>query len=241
MKNIKKFLLITAMTMALGTSAFAASGFEFILNVPFGINVGIPNKETKDMGADGTHIGFDVGVDAQIGYMFQVSSGFGISALVELGYAHDHYLGYSVEETSYDDSTGDVLGTFKVSQSYGLDSFKIGLLPKFNIGAFSIGIGGGVKVPLSRKLTYKEGDSKESMKMAMGDTLSIFTPPVIGYVKATFDYSIFFLDNLAFNIGLYLGGDIAKTELLMDANGNAGTLSSFDIGVELGLKFGPRA
>lgn len=115
------------------------------------------------------------------------------------------------------------------------------MLPKFNIGAFSIGIGGGVKVPLGGKMTYKAGDLKESMKIAMGDALTIFTPPVIGYVKATFDYSIFFTDNLALNVGLYLGGDIAKSELVIDANGNPGNISSFDVGVELGLKFGPRA
>ena len=239
MKNIKKFLLTIAMTMILGTSAFAASGFEFILNVPLGAGITMLPKDYKDLGAKGT-AGFDAGVEVQLGYMFQVVNGFGISALVELGYAHDHF-GYSVEtEVAFDPTTMNPI-TAKVDQSYGLDSFKIGLLPKFNIGAFAIGIGGGVKVPLGGKMTYKIGDAKESMKMAMGDALTLFTPPVVGYVKATFDYSIFFLDNLAFNIGLYLGGDIAKTELLMDANGNPGNISSFDIGVELGLKFGPRA
>ncbi|TXJ46651.1 hypothetical protein EPJ70_00445 [Brachyspira aalborgi] len=96
MKKIKKFLLTIAMTMIFSVSAFAASGFEFILNVPFGINVGIPNKETKDAakaaGGDmDTHMGFDVGVDAQIGYMFQVKDGFGISVLGELGCSKVYY------------------------------------------------------------------------------------------------------------------------------------------------------
>ena len=50
MKNIKKFLLITAMTMALGTSAFAASGFEFLFQLAGGAGVSIPNKEAKDLG-----------------------------------------------------------------------------------------------------------------------------------------------------------------------------------------------
>ena len=235
MKNIKKFLLIMAMTMALGTSAFAASGFEFILNVPLGAGISIVPKDYKGEGVKGT-AGFDAGVEVQLGYMFQVVDGFGVSALVELGYAHDHF-GFSAEE--YDETTGNYT-TPKLS--YDLDSFKIGLLPKFNIGAFAIGIGGGVKVPLGGKMTFKDFDnSKYSQKMAMGDALSVFTPPVIGYVKATFDYSIFFMDNLAFNIGLYLGGDIAKSNLLPDANGNPGVFSSFDVGVELGLKFGPKA
>ena len=49
MKNIKKFLLTMAMTMALGTSAFASSGFEFLLNWSGGIKIGIPNKPAKDI------------------------------------------------------------------------------------------------------------------------------------------------------------------------------------------------
>ena len=237
MKNIKKFLLITAMTMALGTSAFAESGFEFILNVPLGAGITIPDKDLKDAGYKGT-AGFEAGVSAQLGYMFQVVNGFGISALVELGYAHDHF-GTSIEADL--GALGIGTGTYKVSDSYALDSFQIGLLPKFNIGAFSIGIGGGVKVPLGGKYTMKVGDVKDSLKYAMGDALSRFTPPVIGYIKATFDYSIFFTDRLAFNIGLYLGGDIAKQEVGIGDVSATSTTSSFDIGVELGLKFGPRA
>ena len=69
----------------------------------------------------------------------------------------------------------------------------------------------------------------------------MFSSPVIGYVKATFDYSIFFTEKLSLNVGLYLAGDIAKTFLFEDGNGNPGGFSSFDIGVELGFKFGPKA
>ena len=50
MKKIKKFLLTMAMTMALGTSAFAASGFEFLFQLAGGPGVVIPNKEAKDLG-----------------------------------------------------------------------------------------------------------------------------------------------------------------------------------------------
>ena len=239
MKNIKKFLLTMAMTMALGTSAFAASGFEFILNVPLGIGVNIPPKSLKDAGAKGK-VGFDAGVAAQLGYMFQVTSGFGISALVELSYAHDSFV-YSIVEdlyTEYPDGSYST-GSAEMFYSYALDSFQIGLLPKFNIGAFAIGIGGGVKVPLGGKTaSWFGGGSKDTYKLSTSDALHLFTPPVIGYVKATFDYSIFFLDNLALNVGLYLGGDIAKQD---DGLGGKITTSSFDVGVELGLKFGPKA
>ena len=48
--------------------------------------------------------------------------------------------------------------------------------------------------------------------------------------------SIFFMDNLAFNIGLYLGYDMIK-----GSESEPEYWGSFDIGIELGLKFGPRA
>ena len=247
MKNIKKILLTMAMTMALGTSAFAASGFEFILNVPFGINVGIPNKETKDaakaVGGDmDNHMGFDVGVDAQIGYMFQVKDGFGISVLGELGYSFDTYgygYGYTIPI-----ATGDTRIRFSYGEQY--HSFKIGLLPKFNIGfggrhGLAIGIGGGAKIPISGKsvsISYS-GNTEEGRidtKLKRKDITDLFSPSVIGYVKVTFDYYLFFTDNIGMNFGLYLGGDFAPKL----KNTKIGT-DAFDFGLQLGFRFGPKA
>ena len=222
MKKIKKFLLTIAMTMALGTSAFAASGFEFILNVPLGVGITIPPKVLKDFGVKGG-AGFDAGVSVQLGYMAQVVNGFGISALFELGYAHDSFgLKFDTEK-----------------MSFALESLQVGLLPKFNIGAFAIGIGGGIKFPLGASFKYP---GQPAEKIPIG-AFMMFSPPVVGYVKATFDYSIFFTEKLALNVGLYLAGDIAKLSEEMgffDVGGKVG-ISSFDVGVELGFKFGPKA
>ena len=245
MKNIKKILLIMAMTMALGTSAFAASGFEFILNVPLGLGIGIPTKTEKDTYKPlsvKSGIGFDGGVTAQLGYMFQVVDGFGISVLGELGYAHT---------TRSGSAKGEIDGVkVSASSTYSLDSFQIGLLPKFNIGAFAIGIGGGVKIPMAVQLSYKykygdEPEVKGKEKIDMKYFKDMYSPAVIGYIKGTFDYSIFFMDNLAFNIGLYLGYDMIKTKAIPASEFQEEQKSEmqgvFDIGIELGLKFGPRA
>ena len=144
MKNLKKIILTMAMTMVLGTSAFAESGFEFLLNVPLGMHISFPNKETKDLGVKG-YGGFDAGVDVQIGYMFQVKDGFGISVLAELGYIWDWYNFRS--ETA----TANGGGGWELNGNY--HSFKLGLLPKFNIGikkgVIALGIGGGVKIPVA--------------------------------------------------------------------------------------------
>ena len=235
MKKIKKFLLTMAMTMALGTSAFASSGFEFLLNWSGGLKLGIPNKAAKDIGFKKGG-GFDTAITAQIGYMFQVKDGFGISLLGELGYAFDNY-----------NMQTDTAINMSVSSMF--NSFQLGLLPKFNIGfggrhGLAIGIGGGVKIPISGNYTLNldlnganpDGSALTQLDLKREDIISMFNPALIGYIKASIDYYLFFTDSIAMEFGLYLGGDFAPkqkdTKIGLDA---------FDIGLQLGFRFGPKA
>ena len=245
MKTVKKIILVLLMLIVFSVSAFAASGFEFILNVPVGLSVGFHNyKLTKEDEAikeflepdlkRNSSIGFDIGVSAQLGYMFQVKDGFGISVLGEIGYSHDSYSFVLASDK-------------KFAESFTFESIQVGLLPKFNIGAFAIGVGGGVKIPLSGK-NYQKYDGKIlanfPINLNSSDIKKYFKTPVIGYIKVTFDYSIFFTDRVAFNIGLYAGYDfgmnmserLAPKDLFEYIN-----FSSFDVGLQLGLKFGPKA
>ncbi|WPC24970.1 outer membrane beta-barrel protein [Brachyspira hyodysenteriae] len=249
MRSVKKIILTLMMTSVLSVSAFAASGFEAILNVPIGLSVGFHNykltKEAEPMKNEieksikqNSSVGFDIGVSAQLGYMFQVKEGFGISVLGEIGYSHDSYAFVFA-------------GNEKVVSSFTFESIQIGLLPKFNIGAFAIGVGGGVKIPLSGQQSVKE-DGKVvdgfPYKWKTADIKDVFKTPVIGYIKATFDYSIFFTDNIAMNVGLYLGYDFGMSmsdnylaSLYAPGVFESMGFSSFDIGLQLGLKFGPKA
>ena len=235
MKKIKKFLLTIAMTMALGTSAFASSGFEFLLNWSGGLKIGIPNKAAKTIGYEKGG-GFDTAITAQIGYMFQVKDGFGISLLGELGYAFDNY-----------NMQTDTAINMSVSSMF--NSFQLGLLPKFNIGfggrhGLAIGIGGGVKIPISGNYTLNldlnganpDGSALTQLDLKREDIISMFNPALIGYIKASIDYYLFFTDSIAMEFGLYLGGDFGmKTKI-----GKVG-LDAFDIGLQLGFRFGPKA
>ncbi|WP_242003586.1 PorT family protein [Brachyspira aalborgi] len=203
--------------------------------MPFGLNVGLPTKETKDMfGSDNlTHMGADVGVDAQIGYMISVKEGFGISLLAELGYSFDSY-GYGYKTITPEAN--------KASYWQYYHSFKLGLLPKFNIGvgkgAIAIGIGGGAKIPLAgkSKITATIGgvETKTEVDLKRQDIVDLFSPSVIGYLKVTFDYYLFFTDNIGMNFGLYLGGDFAPKSQRIGVN-------AFDFGLQLGFRFGPKA
>lgn len=247
MKTIKKIILVLSMLVVFSVSAFAASGFEFILNVPVGLSVGFQNyKLVKDMeqykddikreAGLNSFVGFDIGVSAQLGYMLQVKEGFGISFLAEVGYSHDSY-GF----TSVSDKNQSLLFT--------TESLQVGLLPKFNIGAFAIGIGGGVKIPLAMNLYAKDNGSKIDPPFALDKkAANNIKSPVMGYLKLTFDYSIFFTDYTALNIGLYAGYDFGFniTDKFINPDPQFKTFeymnfSGFDVGLQLGLKFGPKA
>ncbi len=241
MKKIKKFLLTIAMTMIFSVLTFAASGFEFILNVPFGINWSIPTGELKGKGGA---MGVDAGVDAQIGYMISVKDGFGISVLGELGYSWDMY-SYSIGVVGDGSGSSGGLDVQLKESSLLLyfHSFKLGLLPKFNIGfggrhGLAIGIGGGVKIPIAGELMSSSGGNAitVSTPLKRQDITDFFSPSVIGYMKVTFDYYLFFTDNIGMNFGLYLGGDFGLKQKETKIGGDA-----FDIGLQLGFRFGPKA
>ena len=244
------------MTMIFSVSAFAASGFEFLFQLAGGAGVVIPNKEAKDLGIKGT-LSADADVSAQIGYMFQVKEGFGISVLGELGYSFDGYsMGYGSGAIT-SSSVGGGNTTYSAEASLSIEqffhSFKLGLLPKFNIGfggrhGLAIGIGGGVKIPVAGKqsltvtiagnnhATSEDAKTQTDIPLKRKDITDMFSPAVIGYMKVTFDYYLFFTDNIAMNFGLYLGGDFGPKQKDTKIGGD-----SFDIGLQLGFRFGPKA
>ena len=238
---MKKIFLTIAMTMIFSVSVFAASGFEFLFQLAGGPGVVIPNKEAKDLGIKGS-LSSDADISAQIGYMFQVKDGFGISLLGELGYALDYYNMFS-----------DIS-----SLSSMFNSFQLGLLPKFNIGfggrhGLAIGIGGGVKIPISGRFsttstfavndaaTEEEVQSTLDINLKRKDITDLFSPSVIGYMKVTFDYYLFFTDNIAMNFGLYLGYDFGMKIKNLTLGGNGIGGGAFNLGLQLGFRFGPKA
>lgn len=233
MKSLKKFFIIITMTTIFTASAFAASSVEFIINAPLQIGVGIPSQFLKDNAGAKSETAFEYGVTAQFGRMMHISRGFGISLLAELGYAHNNFA-MSINARKIGEEMDN-----NVNFYYEFESLQVGVLPKLNFGAFSIGIGGGVKIPIEGKETVKIGSEKDSVKLSKSDIDSILDPDIIGYVKGTLDYSIFLTDRFALNLGLYLGYDIIKAEIpIGDTKYYWG---SFDAGVEVGLRFGQRA
>ncbi|MEI0495268.1 hypothetical protein R4J09_07610 [Brachyspira intermedia] len=249
MKKIKRLSLVIALILVANIKVFAEGGFEFAVNVPIGASFGMPSGFepsytfiTGSKSTITTEAGFDSGVQVQIGYMFTFG-GFGLSLLGDLGYSFDSYRYSDYLNSEYRDIYGNSTKIeYKQTISMYMHNFQIGILPKFNFGNFAWGIGGGVKIPMAGTIENTTKDSLNGNYTRKIDyKSSYFELPVIGYFKMTFDYSFFFNDSMAFVLGAYLGADIGpiwkQGQLTSDKDPS---ISSFDIGVNLGFKFGPR-
>lgn len=226
MKKIFLMLLMSA-------SVFAAGGFEAAVNIPFLISVGIPlgnSGEKREVDA-----GFNSGITVQLGYGSHSENGLGFSVLAEIGYAFNQFANYYPNRP------------YKESVTTSFHSLQLGLLPKFNMDNFSIGLGGGVKIPFSGYImTYNEFSSSqrnyyyEDINFGyIKDTYDKMF--VIPYIKLTFDFYTpefdsetgTISDTSDAGVGLYLGYDFGPKN-----KNNVGT-DSFNIGVQFSCRLKP--
>ena len=242
-----KYLRIIFTTMALMTifsvSVFAKSGFEFHYNALLGVGVSFPTTSMKDMGFK-SDIGFDGTGLFQIGYMRQVKEGFGISYLLELGY---NFSSYSISGKLGSDALSKITGMVMnyPDMSVILENYffniQVGLFPKFNFGNFSIGIGGGIKVPITGETTTTINvtainyEIENTQKLSRTDIADMFNPPIFGYVKTSLAYSFYLTDKVSLDVGLYLSYDIMQFINDGGKDEYGGTLNT---GIIFGVKFG---
>ncbi|MEI0478905.1 hypothetical protein [Brachyspira pulli] len=236
-------VIILSVMLVFAKLSFAESGWQFGLMIPIGASFGFYDVNfSKDATADyinnyrkssGT-VGFDAGVNIQAGYL--VSDGdIGISLLADLGYAHDSFgLGSTYEENGV---------KIKSKEYYTFENFSLGILPKFHYKNFAFGLGLGVKIPLylthSTEVVKDNTSTKTYGYYGVSKIDSIMKNSVITYVKLTFDYSFYVHEDVALLVGAYLGTDFGidlrgAEKVMVDSR----NLSSFDLGVQLGLKIG---
>ncbi|MEI0607074.1 hypothetical protein R4K48_08945 [Brachyspira pulli] len=236
-------VIILSVMLVFAKLSFAESGWQFGIMIPIGASFGFYDVNfSKDATADyinnyrkssGT-VGFDAGVNIQAGYL--VSDGdIGISLLADLGYAHDSFgLGSTYEENGV---------KIKSKEYYTFENFSLGILPKFHYKNFAFGLGLGVKIPLylthSTEVVKDNTSTKTYGYYGVSKIDSIMKNSVITYVKLTFDYSFYVHEDVALLVGAYLGTDFGidlrgAEKVMVDSR----NLSSFDLGVQLGLKIG---
>ncbi|MBW5409159.1 hypothetical protein E6A50_02065 [Brachyspira hampsonii] len=238
---MKKVLFII---IIINFNLLAESGFEAILNIPLGASLGIFNGEIESIGSDpqiNMEAAFDAAITVQLGYMFAFGK-FAISVLTELGYSYDNFK-YSLYHSV---SALGAKEEYNIYNNLYLHSLQIGLIPKLNFDAFSLGLGGGIKIPFSGASESKTiktinifGTTSTTEDYLKKDYKSSdYLSSIIGYIKFTFDYSFFLTEKTALNLGSYLEYDIGLPYKTENSKGNYRT-DSFDIGIQLALRFSP--
>lgn len=124
-----------------------------------------------------------------------------------------------------------------VALDFTFYNIQVGLFPKFNFGNFSIGIGGGIKIPVigEMSVTATALNIEETQKLSRTDIVDIFNPPIFGYVKTSLAYSFYLTDKVALDVGLYLSYDIMQFINEGGKDEYGGTLNT---GIIFGVKFG---
>lgn len=165
---------------------------------------------------------FDSGFTFLIGANQGIVNTISASVLAEIGYYHDSY-----------DFKHNLDGN-RITENYQLDSFLIGAVGKFHFSFFALGIGGGVKIPISAVYKKEVDSSKNSYYLSRGDLQDLFQSAVIPYVKASLDFNIF---NYIL-IGLYVNYDFPikfqRNTYMDNIIVNKNYMTGFDIGIQLG-------
>ncbi|MCZ9878384.1 hypothetical protein OFR29_02065 [Brachyspira hyodysenteriae] len=212
-----KTIFVSFLFMLLSQTSYAEiGGFEIISNVPIGAGITLYNPASKEFKSSGN---FQIGIEADIGYMFNIKENMGFSLLGSLGYGF----------TGFNYSKGSDMN-FKSS----VHDLYIGFYPKFNIQGFSIGINTGVKFDVGSYSVLKYYDSESKLENKIQPRT---------YIKGTFDYSIFFNETMALNIGLYIGYDWGfKWDKVIESSGisSGDSYGNLDIGLQIGYRFGPK-
>ncbi len=234
MKKIS-LIIVFVFSLIFTKEAFASSGWQFGFNIPIGAAFGFykvrfssdaPQDYKDRYDKRKSSIGFDTGLILQAGYLIGDGKK-GISLLLDLGYSHDTFA---------------ISGT-GIKEYYTFENMQIGILPKFHKENFAVGFGIGIKVPfqlIHTAITDENGVKKETTtKYSIGKLDSILKDSLITYIKFSFDYSLYISEKIAILFGAYIGGDFNLD--LRGAEKNYienRKLSSFDIGLQIGLKIG---
>jgi len=217
MKKIKILIIVLSLSLLSSSLLFsqAKSGFVFTFaeNVSFGV---IDVSEDRNLVTASTLI--------QTGYLFGLFQGMGVSLVTDIGYSYN----YST------DRLGDITGHIDVRDTVKVHSLQLGIMPSFNLGQISFGLGVGVKIPLG------VSSIRTSESRVLGGTTTFeksvdedYNPTP--YLKLQVDYSFFYDTKTAIVLGLSAQYDF-------DASGKNQSASpeNFYLGFIIGTKIGPK-
>ncbi|MEI0516846.1 hypothetical protein R4K54_05105 [Brachyspira murdochii] len=235
----KIFLAIISIFIIQIQTAFADFNAGIGLYVPLGASISQSYQDYKlgvnnNDGKLTTGAAFEWGVGITPGIYNGFDNYMGFSLSLDIAYHRDVY--------AYNESkSAGTTGMFQnVKTTYYFDTLTIGILPKFNIKSFFIGVGAGVKIPLAGgestqnyNTTYSQFE-KVNYYYNLSDIKNKYKMPVIPYVKLTLDYLFYFSDETALGIGIYAGYDFGPG-IVNDSRFSKNDFGAVDIGGQISL------
>lgn len=172
---------------------------------------------------------FENAFSIQPGVFFSYYDKISSAVFLDIGYSKDRY------EFRYGE------GENRIVENFSLNNISIGLLPRINFGFLSLGIGGGIKIPLSM-IYSTEGQYSylERYKLDFGDVRDSLTGIFYPYLKASVDFLIKGKNRFMLTLGVYANYDFAfnlKSNSILYMAKSRENIASFDLGFQIGLYF----
>lgn len=172
---------------------------------------------------------FENAFSIQPGVFFSYYDKISSAVFLDIGYSKDRY------EFRYGE------GENRIVENFSLNNISIGLLPRINFGFLSLGIGGGIKIPLSMIYsTEVENIYSERYKLDFGDVRDSLTKIYYPYLKASVDFLIKGKNKFMLTLGVYANYDFAfklKSDSILDMAKSRENIAAFDLGFQIGLYF----
>lgn len=178
------------------------------------------------------NIELDYSMVIQLGFRSKISDTVGISSLIEFGYSP-----YSIN-TKYKSKAAFNLYEYENTDKMLFHSLSLGIIEKISFNKFSIGIGGGIVIPISgygtssnpEKLYYSEADYGKNYPLVMPaknkynyeDIKRMFKIPIAPYIKLTaeYEFSPFKSQNSEFGfiLGFYINYNFGMKFNVLELN-----------------------
>ncbi|WP_300370993.1 hypothetical protein [Brachyspira sp.] len=183
---LKKYLFILAiLIIPLNAYTQIRHGLDFNFNAPLGISIMMPHSGKSEYKVEKNTINFQGGAGIGIGYYLGINDLVKISFLGTMRYSYD-----KININKPD---------FNLKYIYESHNISLGIMPKIYIDNFSLGLDIGAKFPLNKPaISVDDGKIHNSYN-------SSGTPRT--YFKFVADYNIFFREDMAIAIGMYIGYD----------------------------------
>lgn len=171
---------------------------------------------------------FESSFSVQPGVFFSYYDTISSAIFLDIGYGKDRY------EFRYGENEN------RIVENFSLNNISVGLLPRINFGFLSIGIGGGIKIPISMRYST-EGQYRYSdkYKLDFGDIRDSLTEIYYPYLKASVDFLIKGKNKFMLTLGVYANYDfpfnLKNNGMLKDIAYSKENIASFDIGFQIGF------